>query len=292
MASCSDTSSIGDKGSASEVQFEERPSLLTLPAETRCLMYEHLVEFTGIVSIFSQYEFAENLSRQTIDLLHICQLIRAEVEDYFYANQTFELRSAAALDSFVGKIGPYHASTIRHLQIGTWLSSRAVQGFVHIVDPDTGPFKSLERLTLPYPGRKYLKRVWDPIQVRQAHAAGPAIVELCKASKFVAGLKIYYKEANMLFRRGDLPKLQFVPKSETLPERGTTHDIKTNWHINWVNHEIHVPEDLDVDEAPTNQDSDTSSNSVDSLEDNESNPDSDDSDSGGADLSSDYDSDL
>lgn len=291
MATHSEAASTELQDCGNEILFREKPSLLALPAETRCTIYEHLVEFTGTVSIFSQYELARNVSCQTIDLLHVCQLMRAEVKDYFYANQTFELRSAAALDNFVIKIGPYHASTIRHLQIGQWLSSRAASGFVHIFDTNVGPFKSLERLTFPYPSRKYLRRGWDPVRIRHKFDAGPLLMALVRASEFVASCKIYYMETNPSYHKYQ-GQLMFVPKSETLPDEVRTLHKDHKYVQTWHHYEIPIPEDLHVDEPATEPVPHSSSILYDFTLDDTSSLDSDDADIGDEDVSSDYDPDL
>lgn len=100
-------------------------SILTLPIETRFMIYDLILTFTGSLVVFSQYELIKNVDKQTMKLLHVNRLIRTEVHEYFYKNQKFQFRSFPAMNKFLDKIGPYYSSIIKKVEIGSWLAQRA-----------------------------------------------------------------------------------------------------------------------------------------------------------------------
>ena len=99
------------------------------------MIYDYIVKGTGTITIFSEYEFSRQVDKTTVHLLHVNRLIRYEVQEFFYKSQTFDFRSAQAVNKFLKKIGPWHASLIRNVQLGPWLCGRKIENFVGEIMP-------------------------------------------------------------------------------------------------------------------------------------------------------------
>lgn len=112
------------QGEGSEMIVQPKMSFLCLPAEIRIMIYDLLIESTGTVTNFAQYAIGRNVSKQTLCLLHLNQLIRSEVQDFFYANQEFSFRSPSAVENFVRHVGARRVALIKKITIDQWLSAR------------------------------------------------------------------------------------------------------------------------------------------------------------------------
>lgn len=219
MASTKITATVRDLDAAAHTRntdfsnspgLAEMPYLLILPTETRCAIYEQIIQFTGTVSMFSQYELFRNVDKPTIRLLHVCRLIRAEVQDYFYQNQTFEFRSAPAMTKFIHKIGAYHAGNIKKVELGDWFSRRSITEFLEQIDSEYGSLKALQYLTVPDPYMRYHGRIvggrWLP---------GSKTVAILNASTTLAAGRVYARTDSGTFK-SDFA-LVFVPEDCILP---------------------------------------------------------------------------
>lgn len=134
-----------------------RASILTLPIETRFMIYDYILKFTGSLVVFSQYELVKNVDKQTTHLLHVNRLIRAEVQEYFYKQQQFQFRSVPAIKKFLDKIGPYYTSIIKKVQIGSWLAQR--REFDNEIRPLLRRLTSLDQLAIVAPAPGFVTKV-------------------------------------------------------------------------------------------------------------------------------------
>lgn len=214
---------------AIDVAFDERPSLMTLSTEIRFMIYDYIVKGTGTVSVFSQHDIAREVDKSTVHLLHVNRLIRIEVQEFFYKSQTFEFRSAPALNKFVKKIGPYHASIIKKVRLGDWLCRRKLANFINDLTPAfRDSLKGVEHLTIPNPTEHFQVYSSSPDGKVCFDLNKPHFVErFCKPHWLSPGLKthailcISEKLASgrlYLKKRGYESCLLFVPKDVKYPQ--------------------------------------------------------------------------
>ncbi|KAK5094178.1 hypothetical protein LTR70_004250 [Exophiala xenobiotica] len=136
--------------------IEEKASLLTLSTEIRFMIYDHIVVGKGTVSVFSQHDIASEVDTTTVYLLHVNKLIRSEVQEFFYKSQTFEFRSAPALNKLAKKIGHYHASIIKNIKLGDWLCRKKLPNFTNNITPAfRHSLRGIEKLTISDPSVGY-----------------------------------------------------------------------------------------------------------------------------------------
>lgn len=126
-------------------------SFLDLPAEVRLMIYDSIVVCTGTVTIYARYAIGRNVSRETLSLLHINQLIRSEVEDFFYMNQEFTFRSIPAIANFIDGLGPRRAALVRHIKFDTWLCQRFALQFDEKMRDMLRQLRGVERVAIEDP---------------------------------------------------------------------------------------------------------------------------------------------
>lgn len=162
--------------------FSGKASLLTLPIESRFMIYDLVINPTGTLVIFAQYELSKCVDAETIRLLHVNRLIRAEIHEYFYKNQNFEFRSFPAMERFLDSIGTYYASIIRNVVIGSWLAQRAnfAEKFAPLVEKLTG----IERLTILPPAHGFVTDWSDQAEMGDKAIAVINASERLRAGKF------------------------------------------------------------------------------------------------------------
>ena len=210
--------------------IEEKASLLTLSTEIRFMIYDHIVVGKGTVSVFSQHDIASEVDTTTVHLLHVNKLIRSEVQEFFYKSQTFEFRSAPALNKFAKKIGHYHASIIKNIKLGDWLCRKKLPNFTNITPAFRHSLRGIEKLTISDPSVGYAchdsldELPLDPSRAhflehfRDLGKLGPGLktyAVLCASEKLASG-KVYLKtdwdvETHLLFVPIDV---DFPPKVE------------------------------------------------------------------------------
>ena len=220
--------------------MERKPSLETLSTEIRFMIYDYIVKGTGTIVIFSEYEFARQVDKTTVHLLHVNRLIRYEVQEFFYKSQTFDFRSAPAINKFLKKIGPWHASLIRNVQLGPWLCGRKIENFVGDITPAfQSGLTGVERLSISNPpitpisfraGRKargqrsdvpctFLQcqyEVKDKIPHTRLQPALKTYAILCASQQLASG-KIYLKQQVI----DPMDELLFVPRDVEYPAEVT-----------------------------------------------------------------------
>lgn len=191
---------------------DEKPSLLTIPTETRLMIYDHLIKCTGTVTIFPQYDLAHHVDKQTIRLLHINRQIRLEVQEFFYQNQRFEFRSSQALRKFIQTIGPYNASIVRHVGFGSHMCRKAIDLFtVEVANALRDFLKSAERLILTDPSHGFFEKLsYTTADVKP----GVKLLALAAASPKLAAVQVYLQRKG--FYGGT--EIHFVPKEVQGPE--------------------------------------------------------------------------
>lgn len=134
-----------------------QPTLLSLPVEVRLQMYSHLVNCTGVISVFAHYTMEENTDLQTKNLLQVCRVMRREVQDLFYRHQVFEFRSYAGIKGFCKILKPYHVSIIKSIEIGMFLCRRGLDNFVkEVCHPIQKHFTGVEKLTINDPNLSFI----------------------------------------------------------------------------------------------------------------------------------------
>lgn len=132
--------------------YQQSPlSFLSLPPEIRLHIYSLVIECSGVVTIFARHAIGKNVSKQTLCLLHLNQLIRSEVEDFFYANQEFSFRSMTAIESFVCDIGTRRIALIRKITFDQWLCSRFYAQFNTKIMEMLRTFSGLEEVMIEEP---------------------------------------------------------------------------------------------------------------------------------------------
>lgn len=212
-----------------------QPTLLGVPSEVRFMIYKYLTEFTGVITIFSRYDIASEVDRQTIDLLHVCSVIRREVQDAFYKNQTFGFRSYQAIRIFCKSVSPYHLSIIRNIELGTQLSRRRIDFFkLEVCDILQRHLTGVERLTIHDPNLSYLTRFVSTVGVDDydqgyKHRASAKVHALRAISANLASANLYYRyeinDLHLYQHRNNLDnqvlssKLLFVPWTCTFPRK-------------------------------------------------------------------------
>ncbi|KAK5081314.1 hypothetical protein LTR05_008108 [Lithohypha guttulata] len=170
--------------------MDEPLTLLTLAREIRFMIYENLINCTDVIGIYSQYDVAKEVDEQTIALLHVCRLMRIEVQEFFYKHQAFSFRSPIAMNKFLDKIGPYHASILSDVQIGPNMSRRRPDKFaVEFVDVSHARLRADEKV----------------------------LAILCASEKLAKG-KIYLMDSGSAY----YTELCFVPKDVTYPSKVDT----------------------------------------------------------------------
>lgn len=196
--------------------------LLDLPAEIRLLIYDHMVDFTGVVVIYARHELSKEINKDSVALLHVCQLMREEVQALFYRNQTFRFCSIPAIDAFIKKIGQTFASDIRNIQITPWLGIR--KDFISELPRIFQSLDGVERLTILNADHRYKEVTYQGVKNKTYVDPDPMFggtytsnfpvysvvvidrtLEILKASERLAAGKIYYF-ADMV-----QPEIQFVP---------------------------------------------------------------------------------
>ncbi|KAK5942860.1 hypothetical protein PMZ80_005426 [Knufia obscura] len=151
------------------VTDDEVASLMSLSTEIRFMIYDYIVKCTGVVEIYSQHDIAKEVDTQTVHMLHVNRRMRCEVQEFFYKSQTFEFKSAPAVNKFVKKIGPYHASIIKNVQLGEWLCRRKIENFVGDITPAfQDGLTGVECLTISQPSTSFSNRRPDTQQVTAA----------------------------------------------------------------------------------------------------------------------------
>jgi len=179
--------------------LEEKPSFQTLSPEIRCMIYSYIVKGTGKISVFSQHNISKEVDATTVHLLHVNRLIRCEVQEFFYKSQTFEFRSASAVNKFLETIGPWHASLIRNVQLGPWLCARKIKNFVGDITPAfQNGLTGVERLSIPYPLDPHISfRVVGRMRARSSEVPNAFLRQKLDAahgsftSRLQPGLKTY-----------------------------------------------------------------------------------------------------
>lgn len=203
-------------------QTQEKPTLLTLPIETRFMIYDSLVAYTGTLVVFAHYELTRNVDRQTIDLLHVNRLIRSEVQDFFYKNQKFQFRSFRAMENFLDKIGPYHTSLIRNLELGSWLAQRST--FADQITLLLKRLAGVDHLTILAPAHGFVTDWSGDAEL------GEKALAILRASKKLA--------AGRLYLAWNLPHspaaIRFVPKSVKCPLEETSSAESTPKGYSWA----------------------------------------------------------
>lgn len=207
------------------MSYSSSPSFLALPAEVRLAIYEHLMKCTGVITIWKDYDIAKEVDKTTISLLHVNRSIRQEVQETFYTRQTFQFRSFAAIDNFLLKIGKHHASLIKSIEIGAWMTrerevgrkrNRFQRGMVNVLQWLAG----VERLRILDASNGFRE------PSNQMYVPGHNTVAMLRASPRLARGKIYIV---------GLRELHFVPP-------GTARPVDTSgWYIV---EEVQVPSAL------------------------------------------------
>lgn len=162
--------------------FPGKASLLTLPIETRFMIYDLIINPTGTLVVFAQYELSKCVDRETIHLLHVNRIIRAEIHEYFYKNQNFEFRSFPAMEKFLDSIGTYYASIIKNVVIGSWLAQRAT--FAEKIAPLVEKLTGIERLTILAPAHGFVTDWSDQAEMGDKAIAVYNASERLRAGKF------------------------------------------------------------------------------------------------------------
>jgi len=200
---------VGDKSEAIGFHVDddtivepEKASLTGIPAETRFQIYDYLVKIKGTLTVFAQYELTKEVDVQTVKLMHVNRLLRSEVQDFFYENQNFQFRSTPAIDNFLERIGRYHASIIKNVEMTEYMSRRlSGEQMTNILQWLTG----LERLTLINPRTDYLY-----VDEQHAYQTGEKTdILLCASKKLAAGRIFVNRPAPCEY--SNLLKLLFVP---------------------------------------------------------------------------------
>jgi len=222
---------------AETVTVKEEATLLTLSPELRFMVYDYLIIGKGTVSVFSQHDIASEVDTTTINLLHVNRLIRREVQEFFYKSQTFEFRSAPALNKFAKNIGHYHTSIVKNIQLGDWLCRRKLQNFTNditpafqnflsgvenltIADPSVGRFchRSLDDLTSYSHRANFVERFLDSPKLRPGLKT---YAILCASERLAAGRT--YLESDPIADTC----LLFVPKDVNCPS--TVEEVNPRW---------------------------------------------------------------
>lgn len=133
-----------------------RSHLLELPAEVRLLIYDLMVDFTGVVIIYSKHELSKEINKDSMALLHVCQLMREEVKILFYRSQVFRFCSVPAINHFLSDIGRQFASNIRNVQITPWLGIR--KDFIKYLPDLFERLDGVERLTILNADSRFVSR--------------------------------------------------------------------------------------------------------------------------------------
>lgn len=197
----------------------QESALLNLPAEIRLLIYDFLVDFTGVVVVYAQHQLSKEINKDSIALLHVCQLMREEMQALFYRSQTFRFCSVPAIDNFLERIGRVFASEIRNIQITPWLGIR--QDFLSSVPSIFRWLTGVERLTILHADKRFVA-ITSATITASAHPPGPPFIaqrwmrkaDICqntltilKASERLASGKVYYLHDYYQ------PELQLVPSN-------------------------------------------------------------------------------
>ena len=181
------------------------------------MIYEHLVDFTGIVIVFAEHCLTREVNKAGLNLLHLNRTIREEISGYFYTQQVFQFRSIEATDRFLKGIGPHYASCIKNVQVGEQLSRRSA--FEEKLPSLVESFSGIHRVSILHATKDWVRlerhrshtgglaqwnmRVWDVVVV------GPRAKKLLRAAPDLTQGKLYY------LHDGDLPELHFVPADVT-----------------------------------------------------------------------------
>lgn len=184
--------------------FREKASLLILPIETRFMIYDLIVNPTGSLTIFSQYELAKSVDKETIHLLHVNRLVRAEIHEYFYKNQIFEFRSFPAMEKFLDKIGTYYASIIKNVVIGSWLAQRAA--FAENIAPLVKKLTGIDRLTIQAPAHGFVTDWSDQAEMGEKAIAVRNASERLGAGKLHLGWVDFQGQGLMQFVAPNIPQ--------------------------------------------------------------------------------------
>lgn len=193
--------------------MDEPPTLLTLAREIRFIIYENLVNCSGVIGIYSQYEEANEVDEQTIALLHVCRLVRIEVQEFFHKHQAFSFRSPIAMNKFLDKIGPYHASILSNIQIGPNISRRRPHKFaVEFVDVLHSRMQNVQQLTITEPWYGFYEPTLTGLRADEKIFA-----ILCASEKLAKG-KIYLMDSGSAYYTEPC----FVPKDVTYPPKVDT----------------------------------------------------------------------
>lgn len=197
-------------------------TLLSLPHEVRFCIYDSIVQCTGVVKIYSQYDIAKEVNKDTVQLMHVCQTIRLEVQEHFYKHQTFRFASTQAVGKFLDKIGAYHTSIIANVHIGPHLSRRVLENFVtETVEVLQNRLTGVERLVIEEPYHGFAINdieLTKPGEGRGIRIAGPkthAILSACPRLARGNMVERVVKQEN--FTTEDEFALMFVPKNEKFP---------------------------------------------------------------------------
>ncbi|KAK5102031.1 hypothetical protein LTS08_004491 [Lithohypha guttulata] len=193
--------------------MDEPLTLLTLAREIRFMIYENLINCTGVIGIYSQYDVAKEVDEQTIALLHVCRLMRIEVQEFFYKHQAFSFRSPIAMNKFLDKIGPYHASILSDVQIGPNMSRRRPDKFaVEFVDVLHARMQNVQQLTITEPWYGFYEPTLTGLRADEK-----VLAILCASEKLAKG-KIYLMDSGSAY----YTELCFVPKDVTYPSKVDT----------------------------------------------------------------------
>lgn len=180
----------------------EKASLIGIPAETRFQIYDYLVKIKGTLTLFARYEITKEVDTQTVKLMHVNRLLRSEVQDFFYKNQNFQFRSTPAINNFLERIGRYHASIIKNIEMTEFMSQRlSGEQMTNLLQWLPG----LERLTLINPRTGYLY-----VDEQHTYQTGEKTdILLCASEKLAAGRIFVDKPAPCAY--SSLLKMLFVP---------------------------------------------------------------------------------
>lgn len=203
-------------------------SLLSIPREMRFLIYGSVVRCTGVLQIYAQYDIADQVNQDTIALMHVCDNIRTEVQDYFYKNQAFRFASSQAIGKFLDKIGPYHTSLITNVHIGPHLSRRLLGNFVtETLDVLRERITGLERLTIEKPQYDYI------VHISPNRNGAPAVLRPGPKTKAILSACPRLAKGNIIKKlvlssldeedENGQEFLLFVPKDEKFP---AIHDVQ------------------------------------------------------------------
>lgn len=186
----------------------DKPSFQALPVEIRFMVYKNLVQDLGAINVFANHKIEKEMDKTVAALTKVNNRIKAEVEDCFYKNQTFQFRSIKGMDAFMYKIRRHHASLIKSIEIGPHLS-RQTQ-FTREMVKWLACLPSLERLTILDANGP----LWTILRPKDGgypyRTASHSTCRLLCASKRLASGKLYADFASL--------NVWFLPQGAKVPE--------------------------------------------------------------------------